>query len=207
MKTFVIIILIIIKSSVLGLSQSTKKTYNSAWANVNLSALIVANNYLATGFTTEAGVMLSNNFKGGVGYSFLHFSKIEKINTYNIYLEKSIKDKSNEVFLFVSPGFAKLIKGQLLANSLSGYEYTKTKMGYDIKMGVGIRWMVKKIGFTLATGYEKVHYELITTEYPVAINPYNPFYEESVKHTLLFKKTRVFVKLGISIHNKLKRNN
>jgi hypothetical protein len=86
-----------------------------------------------------------------------------------------------------------------MSNSVSRFELDKAKAGVDVQIGLGIRWKVKRHSFNLSTGYQHSNYSIITNEYPRAVDPYNPFVEDVIKHTHKFEKSRVMVNLGITL--------
>ena len=65
-----------------------------------------------------------------------------------------------------------------------------------MQAGAGIKWMVGRHNFFISTGVTKAAYSIYTTEYPVPVDPYNPFVENPVSHQYKFKFARLAFNMG-----------
>jgi hypothetical protein len=203
MKTLLILILLV--NSVICNGQQKKCWIDNYWASANVSILLTASDYetntktIGTGFTIEAGRNLLKKYRVGLGYSLIQLNEIDKIKTYNIYIEKFIKDKSRELYFFAKPGIACVANANEMISKVNRFELNKSKAGFNFQVGTGIRWKIKRNSFNLGAGYHLIKYSIVSNEYPIAVDPYNPFEQPLIKHTYKFEKSRVVINIGISL--------
>jgi Outer membrane protein beta-barrel domain len=179
-------------------AQKKKHWYNNYWVSANVSLLhSIAKR--GTGLSIDAGRNLKPNIKAGVGYTFLQFDIITKVDVLNLYLEKSINSKNNQLYFFVKPGIAIPKKAKAIAETYSSFEYDNKKFGLNMQLGAGIRWKVNRHSFFLNGGYNITKYSFTTKQDILPVNPYNPFFEDPIFHTYKIYHSNILVNLGFTL--------
>jgi hypothetical protein len=201
MKKYILLLNVLITISCIA--QQKNKWYDKYWAGANVSILFSSetntnNSGISVGANVDVGKNLKNNYKLGVGYGHLQFDAITKINTLTIYSEKSFTSKKRALFFFAKPGIAFAVNKLELANALSWFEYYKSTPGFQLQVGSGIRWMINRHSYFISAGYNSTKYKIFSKEYPVAVDPYNPFVDEPIVHTLKLHHTKVMVNFGFT---------
>jgi hypothetical protein len=68
-----------------------------------------------------------------------------------------------------------------------------------MQFGTGIMWKVKRHSFLLSAGYNITKYSIITKEYVVPVNPYNPFIDAPIFHNYKLSYTNILVNIGFTL--------
>ena len=196
MKVKIILLCLIILSTTNTNAQS-KKWYKNYWAGGNI-AFLLSTQSNATGFAINAGRNIKT-FKVGLDYQLIDFTTYTKVKIVSLYFDKSIQGKGKQLYFYAQPGLAFIANGKKDLSYISRYEYEGNKPGLNLQIGSGIRWMVKQHSFYLRAGYNATSYTLLANDYPVPINPYNPFKEDVVVHKYRKEYYKIEVRLGFNL--------
>jgi hypothetical protein len=193
-KLFLVIIIL----PTICFAQQKKQWLDKYWLSTNLS-LLFSVEQKGTAANVDIGKTFKHGLKVGLGYSFLQFDINTKVDVVNAYLEKSIDTKSKALFFFAKPGIAIPKKIEILATKISPYEYNSKKNGFNIQLGSGIRWKVKRHSFFLSAGYNITNYSFTTKEFVRPVNPYNPFVDDPIIHNYKWRYSNILVNLGFTL--------
>jgi hypothetical protein len=192
------LLLVITLLPIFGFSQTQKKWYDTYWIGANTS-VHTGSGYLDVGYGLNAGKKIKD-YRIGLDYQVLEFTAPSKAKIISIYLDKSIKDKKRELFFYALPGLAyPLNTGMQISDISNRFEYKGKDPGFNFQLGTGIRWNVKRHSYYLSSGFSFTKFKLKATEYPIAINPYNPFIENGIVHTYTKQYNKVQVKFGFNL--------
>jgi hypothetical protein len=179
--------------------QKKGKWYNSYWLAVNTSILKGTEEEKSTiGVFADVGRFVKHNFMVGAGAGFVNYQKDKKVTVVYGYLEKNIGDKNRKIFFYSKPGIAFAYKPTVQLQTIDRFEYWKTKPGLHFQAGGGIRWMVGRHSFYISTGFSKVTYSIFTKEYPLPVDPYNPFIEDDIVHKYEFGFSKLIFNMGLT---------
>lgn len=192
------IILIIFILPSICFAQQKKHWVDDYWLSANVS-LLYSIEKRGSAASIDFGRNFKHGFKAGVGYSFLQQNINTKVDVINAYLEKSIDTKRNALFFFAKPGIAIPKKSELIAAKISPYEYDTKKNGLNLQLGSGIRWKVNRHSFFLNAGYNITKYSIITKQYIMPINPYNPFVDDPIIHKYKWTYNNILVNIGFTL--------
>jgi hypothetical protein len=179
-------------------AQQKKHWIDNYWLSTNLS-LLYSVQKRGTAASIDVGRNFSPGFKAGAGYSFLQLDENTNVDVISAYLEKSIDTKTKALFFFAKPGVAIPKKTKTIASKISPYEYDNKKNGLNMQFGTGIMWKVKRHSFLLSAGYNITKYSIITKEYVVPVNPYNPFIDAPIFHNYKLSYTNILVNIGFTL--------
>ena len=182
----------------IGIGQQKKSWIDHYWVSANLS-LLHSIEKRGSGFCIDMGRNFKSNYKLGIGYSFLQFDEITKVNVVNVYLEKSINAKNNQLFFFAKPGITLPHHIKILAANKSPYEFYEKQNGYNLQLGSGIRWKVNRHSFFLNGGYTITNFSFTAKEFLVPINPYNPFADDPINHKYKLSYSNIIVNIGFTL--------
>lgn len=174
-----------------------KKWYDDYWVSANVNLLFSQNNN--TGGGMDFGKTIKNNYVIGMGFDVQQFNEIAKATTLHLYAEKFIKGKKRELYFFGTPGVAFSNNTEQHLQQISRFEYKKSIPGFHLHFGSGIRWMVKRHAFFINAGYGISNYKILANNYPIPIDPYNPFYEDVVVYQYKLQYQRVVISLGVRL--------
>ncbi len=178
-------------------AQTKKRWYDSYWLNVNTSFLKgAASDYSGIAAYIAAGRYIKKDLLAGAGVGFVNFK--DNSNALMVYgsFEKDIIGKNRRLFFYAKPGLAFANKPTIQLEGIDRNEYDNARPGFAVQAGAGIKWMVGRHNFFISTGVTKAAYSIYTTEYPVPVDPYNPFVENPVSHQYKFKFARLAFNMG-----------
>jgi hypothetical protein len=197
MKRFALFYLIALP--IIADAQKKGSSINNYWIASNIS-LLFDTDYKGTGIGIEAGRYLKKGIAVGMGYNFLQLNNTNKVNVLQATIEKSIGDKKSKLFFFAKPGIAFAKNQKLQTTKYTNLEYYKSKAGFNLQVGSGIRWMINRHSYFLNAGYNFTNYTLYTKEYQsVPVDPYNPFFEDAVVHTYKLNFTKLIISIGFTL--------
>jgi hypothetical protein len=192
------VIIIILLSPIFCTAQQKNHWIDNYWFSTNLS-LLHSIEKRGAGISFDVGRNINNICKAGLGYTFIQFDLNTQVDVVNVYLEKSIDAKRNALFFFAKPGIAIPKKAMVLADKISPYEYEGKKSGFNIQLGSGIRWKVKRHSFFLSAGYNKTNFSFTAIQFVQPVNPYNPFIDDPINHTYKLSYSNIIVNLGFTL--------
>ena len=199
MKKSVLLYYMTLLFSVAFSQQQKQPWYTNYRVGANTSLLKgSADEYTTIAAFADAGRYLKNNFLIGAGGGFINFQNNKKVTVVYSYIEKNIGGNKRKLFFYAKPGAAFAYKPAVQLQSLDRNEYWKTVPGFHLQAGTGIRWMIDRHSFFISTGLSKTGYAIYTKEYPVVVDPYNPFVENAIVHTYKFAFNKLQFNIGFT---------
>lgn len=195
MKQFIFLLCMFLCCNTVA-AQKHKKWFDNYWLSVNTSLLKGASSdYSSIAGFAAVGRYIKKDILAGAGVGYVNFK--DNNNAVMVYgsFEKDIVGKKRSLFFYAQPGLSFANKPIKQLEGIDGNEYNTSKPGFAAQAGAGIKWMVGRHNFFISTGILKTTYSIHTTEYPVPVDPYNPFVEEPIAHEFRFK----FVKLSFNM--------
>lgn len=190
-------ILLICCSCFAGSAQTKKHWYDKYWLSASTSILKgAASDYTGIGGYGALGCYIKKDLLAGAGVGFINFKDDNNALMLYANFEKDIIVKSRRLFFYAKPGLAFANKPAKQIAGMDRNEYDKARPGFSAQAGAGIKWMVGRHNFFISTGITKAAYAVYTTEYPIPVDPYNPFVENPITHQYKFNFARLSFNMG-----------
>lgn len=189
----------LLSSSAGSFAQQKKAAwYKNYWIGINTSLLRGAEDEKTTiAAFADIGRYAKHNFMFGAGAGFINFQNNRKATVVYGYAEKNIVDKNRKLFFYTRPGVAFAYKPLMQVQEINRFEFWKKSPGLHLQAGAGIKWMVGRHSFYISTGFSKTTYSIFTKEYPLPVNPYDPFTESAIIHKYEFAFNKLIFNMGL----------
>ena len=197
MKIALVLLCLFCNSACSFAQQKKAGWYKNYWVGVNASLLKGTEDERTTiAAFADIGRHAKHNFMFGAGTGFVNFQNNKKASVIYGYAEKNIGDKNRKLFFYSRPGIAFANKPVMQVQEISRFEYWKNNPCLHLQAGGGIKWMVDRHSFYLSTGFSKTTYSIFTKEYPVPVDPYDPFTEAAIVHKYEFVFNKLIFNMG-----------
>ncbi len=174
--------------------------YKNYYASAQTSLLKgAADEYTTIGAFAEGGKYIKNNFSAGAGAGFINFQNSKKAIVLYLSIEKNIGANKRKLFFYGKPGIAFAWKPVIQLQEMAVTEYWKKRPGLYLQAGSGIKWMVGRHNFFISTGLCTTGYTIYAKEYPVPVDPYNPFIEAAIMHKYQLTFTKLIFNAGFTL--------
>jgi len=179
--------------------QKKSDWYKNYWIGINTSLLKGSEDEKMTvGVFADIGRYAKHNFMFGAGMGFINFQKDKKATVVYGYVEKNVGNENRKLFFYSRPGIALAYKPVMQIQEIDRFEFWKKSPGLYFQAGGGIKWMVGKHSFYISTGFSKTTYSIFTKEYPLPVDPYDPFTENAIIHKYEFTFNKLIFNMGLT---------
>ncbi|MGF2414151.1 hypothetical protein [Ferruginibacter sp.] len=169
------------------------------WIGINTSLLKGSEDEKMTvAAFADIGRYVKHNFMFGAGTGFINFQNDKKATVIYGYAEKNVGNNNRKLFLYTRPGIALAHKSLMQLQEIDRFEFWKKNPGLHLQAGAGIKWMVGRHSFYISTGFSKTTYSIFTVEYPLPVDPYDPFTESAIVHKYEFAFNKLIFNMGLT---------